>query len=162
MWFYLLSIVEAYVALTEEGLQAGDIRPSLLKINDTNEIKLLVFTFLYLLKDSNTIPPALNAYQRFIQDNEKVYLAPETLELAQKRSTVSYDVGKADVFAFGVTMLQMCSLADTGKYYDYPNFQVKFDLIDQDIKIASLQFQPFLTKIIGFCLNPEPLERPSF
>ncbi|CAD8112351.1 unnamed protein product [Paramecium sonneborni] len=121
LWQITLQIVNACTYLETNGRNHGEIKSKNIYIHPDQSVKLIEYNFIY---------GSMNGYQKALLLNDFQYLAPELLkEVKAKKSSPNIDFIKGDVFALGLTLLELASLNSCEQYYDWISKEVHTDKI---------------------------------
>ncbi|CAD8111964.1 unnamed protein product [Paramecium primaurelia] len=123
LWQITLQIVNACTFLEKNGRYHGEIKSKNIYLHPDQSIKLTEYNFIY---------GSMNGYQKALLLNDFQYLSPELLkELRAKNSQPNVDFIKGDVFALGLTLLELANLSSCEQYYDWISKEVHIHKIIQ-------------------------------
>ena len=155
-WYILKTLADVCNYMTKSNLPIGEISPSNVMIDDNGEIKLLN---LDLLTDYRTC-----LERAFNIPGYKTTFAPEQLERLNhlNREIDGLDIGKAEVFGIGMTVLCVASDEYIDAYYEWSNYVVNFDRIVKRInQLKDRGFTEVFIKLLANLLDPQPDNRVS-
>lgn len=156
MWFLLRAMSTASQSLKSKGLFHGDIQPRHVLIDDEAGVKM-------------TEAPLINQYftgynRMALEADYHAALSPEQLEtLSQRKPDVKQGYTEKDeVYSLGITALCAATNQPITEFYDYGNYTVKQDRINQSLKhMSDIKYSDELVKFIANCLNQDPASRAS-
>ncbi|CAD8118012.1 unnamed protein product [Paramecium sonneborni] len=151
--------------LNKQQKSHGDIRP--LTISVTSFPKKSAYRQneplpVYKLTDIQELTD-MNAFRRCVAKQHASYnLSPEQLSfLKQRVLRPTYDLDKSDVFSTGLTALQMATLNSINDIYDYSNYLIITDKLDNYIREMKTLYSEQLCSIICQLLQLAPENRPN-
>lgn len=110
LWYLLAMITNVCEKFHVVGKKVGDIRPLNVFINDNGEIKVVT---------PYSWPNELSNYDKVYKDREVTFLSPEeSRELGLNRDKPISNVGTAETFSVGLTLLDAAMLDDCERLYD--------------------------------------------
>lgn len=156
MWYILRSLTGGAKSLRSKGLYHGDIQPRHVLVDPEGGIKL-------------TEAPLINQY--FTGYNRMAFegdyhsaLSPEQLATLQNRKPDinSGYTEKDEVYSTGITALCSATNSPITEFYDYDNYTVKQDKINNSLgQLSGLGYSDELVDTIAGMLNQDPSARAS-
>jgi len=140
------SLVSVARTFQENGYCHGDIQPSTCFLSESGDLKLI---------DDSLMNFNQNGYERMAFSGYKTILSPQLLYAMKKgMHKPSYDPQSNEVWCIGMTTLCVCSYMNYDTFYDYENFQVRYDLIKQNFDyLRKLGYSEQLVKVLQSCLS---------
>ncbi len=91
------------------------------------------------------------------------YYSPELMKaLKNKNLDIQNLLLKNDVFTLGMNILYMASLNNPFGIYDFSNFMIDYESLQQHIYSLNYLYSDNLISIIKIMLNEDPERRPDF
>lgn len=110
IWYLLHIIADVGAQFHQNGTKVGDIRPENVFINEDGQIKL-ASKFSWPLENDN--------YAKAFHEKEPTFLSPEEVkDLQTGRNQTIADIGKAEAYSTGLTVLDAILLSNSEKLYD--------------------------------------------
>mmetsp|Transcript_8850 Transcript_8850/g.7822 ORF Transcript_8850/g.7822 Transcript_8850/m.7822 type:complete len:335 (-) Transcript_8850:835-1839(-) len=132
----------------------GDIRPFNIFVTEENAFKL---------SDPSLAIQQTNALSSAIIGNAKTYLTPKTIKAVPEQDfQVEYDQFKADVYALGMTLLSLATLAQSEELYDYDQGTIDGIMLEQRLELVRNGYSNFTYELIRDMLIEDDEERPDF
>jgi len=82
--------------------------------------------------------------------------------LGRRELKPEHNVFKSDVYSLGMTMIEVCCLFTSRSCYDYGNYKIQKNIIEELLARARSRYSSFLVNLIREMLNDEERDRPSF
>jgi serine/threonine protein kinase len=156
MWYILRAVAGGSKSLKSHGLFHGDIQPRHVLIDPEGGVKLV---------EAPLINQYFTGYNRMaFEADYHAALSPEQLAvLANRKPDVAADYTEKDeVYAAGITALCSATNNPITEYYDYTNYTVKNDAINNSLQqMGSLGYSNELVQTIGKMLNQDPSSRAT-
>ncbi|CAD8208097.1 unnamed protein product [Paramecium pentaurelia] len=154
LWQIILQIVNACTFLEKNGRYHGEIKSKNIYLHPDQSLKLTEYNLIY---------GSMNGYQKALLLNDFQYLSPELLkELRAKNSSPNVDLIKCDVFALGLTLLELASLKSCEQYYDWISKEVHIDrIIQANDLLIQRGYSTLFTNLI-YQMISEVETRPKF
>lgn len=97
------------------------------------------------------------------QHKQQALVSPEMLNaLKAKDMRMKYDEFLSDVFSLGMTMLQVASLRPSSTFYDWKNFEIKWDKMEDALTGLLANYSGDFVGYLRTMLSREPAHRPGF
>ncbi|CAD8207076.1 unnamed protein product [Paramecium octaurelia] len=154
LWQITLQIVNACTFLEKNGRHHGEIKSKNIHLHPDQSVKLTEYNFIY---------GSMTGYQKALLLNEFQLLSPELLkELRANNSSPNVDLIKGDVFALGLTLLELASLSSCEQYYDWVKKEVYIDkVIKANDQLTQRGYSTLFTNLI-YQMVSEVEIRPRF
>ncbi|CAK91062.1 unnamed protein product (macronuclear) [Paramecium tetraurelia] len=154
LWQITLQIVNACAFLEKNGRYHGEIKSKNIYLHPDQSVKLTEYNFIY---------GSMTGYQKALLVNDFQYLSPELLkELRAKNPQPNVDLVKSDVFALGLTLLELASLSSCEQYYDWISKEVHIDrIIKANDQLIQKGYSTLFTNLI-YQMISEAESRPRF
>jgi hypothetical protein len=102
---------------------------------------------------------SLSEHQFDFNEKKDFYYAPETLRLFKQQGLVNGLTNKSGVFTLGITLLHMLHLRDMNHLYNFNNFTLNFEQLNEEVrKINDINLQNIVKKMV----KPQSYDRISF
>jgi len=148
----LIALLSALSALKLQSFNYSDLAPENILLSRTGLVKLTPIDDL----------TGLSRYKKmFFGSKDMLYVSPEQLTaLSEKLESREFDDEKENVFSLGMILLEGVTLNDIRGLYDFEEFRVKYEIIENILIDANLSdsFKFLLRKM----LDPDPDNRPVY
>lgn len=155
-WYILKMLADVCNYMAKSNLPIGEVSPSNVMIDDNGDVKLLNLDILTGYRTSLERAFNLPGYHSTF--------APEQLERLNllNRKIDGIDIGKAEVFGIGMTVLCLASDDYIDAYYEWSNYVINFDKVVKKInQLKGRKFSEEFIKILASTLDPHPEKRIS-
>ena len=125
IWYLINATSTACSTLSSLTLPHQDIKPKTIHLTKDGRIKLY---------NAHLLTHGQSGYTKMLLDrNYKTTLSPALLtSLKHKKVHPSHSVDDSEVWSIGMTALCAAMNEDYNKYYDWPNYRIRYDLIKKD------------------------------
>lgn len=111
-------------------------------------------------RDSNI----LTVQNKRILKNRRLYCSPEIFDAICQKSTNFGDLRKNDTWALGMCLMEAGTLTTVQNVYDVQSRKIDQLIFRELVMLFFRRYQedfPLLTKILDYCLIPDPKSRPT-
>ena len=147
IWYLINSITNGSRALNRMQLPHSDIKPKTIHLTKNGRVSMYNQRFL-----SND----RSGYQKMIVNPKyKTPISPQLLDnLRNKKVNPNCSQELSDIWAMGVTSLCACVNEDFNKYYDWPNYRVRYDLVKEDLsRMRRIGYSQDLVEFLDRCIE---------
>lgn len=157
LWYIFDSIVSVLAFLQDNKLYHGDIRPFNVFINAAQEYKIHDPA----LFRANFQPGYFGLLETL--EDRSHYPSPQLFKVLKGENvSEKFNKTKNDVYGLGLTLLEAAHLKKCEGIYNWDNFEVNEDRIEQLLGELKDKYSETFIQTLRFTLNPDENERPDF
>ncbi len=98
-----------------------------------------------------------------LSQEKECFLAPELFSaMGQNNFSPEFGHERTDIFSLGVVTLQMALLDDTDDLYNFSNYTINLDNLQQKLRQIENRYGAELAKTLSELLRPTDKERVNF
>ncbi|KRW99514.1 Protein kinase-like domain [Pseudocohnilembus persalinus] len=152
VWIYIKNLVGSLKFLQEKNIFHGDLNTNTVYFDDEY--------LMHRVYNNLLLNQQYDGYKKFYQ-GEIAYLAPELVQCirVQEQLHTGYNFFKSDVFSAGMTILELCTLEDSGDCYDLDNKTIKYDIVQERMIKVQERYSNKLVNILSKFLEPDFKQR---
>ena len=147
------SLIEGFAYMEAKGIYHRDIKPENILI-DSKGVRIIDFSISTILKlgNSTSAEYSVQGTPDFAAPELKTLLMNKIITGEEIRAV--YDIGKADVYSLGLTLLQVITLGDVDGF----NNEEMQPRVNEIIS----RLNGWISRLLGKMLKFNPVERPTF
>eukprot|EP01015_Nassula_variabilis_P029590 TRINITY_DN6366_c0_g1_i4.p1 TRINITY_DN6366_c0_g1~~TRINITY_DN6366_c0_g1_i4.p1 ORF type:complete len:315 (-),score=52.37 TRINITY_DN6366_c0_g1_i4:60-1004(-) len=154
IWMIMYQVLDALKHFQMHGIFHEDIRPNTIFVTENETMKIM---------DNKLVNNDQNAFFDAISGARSGYPAPELMVYIESgRSHTDYDKSKVDVWALGLTLIDLALLSRCFLVYDWDSFMIDFSKIDAMLKQMRTQnYSELLISTISRMLQRDSKKRET-
>jgi serine/threonine protein kinase len=154
VWYLCDAIISVCAYLEENEIHHGDIRPCNILLSEEGFAKIY---------DHGVMNDLRSGYIKMLAGSDRCYLSPDLLlAFAKREFQPAYNIHKADVFSFGMTLLYATTLSDPFYCYDFLAYKIINKNKEELLNKTNSRYSLLLTDFIRKMLEEDDKNRPTF